>query len=530
MTGLQTRRRVLHAWFPFLPTDRIVRVKEKEASGNSSSRPLVTVECRNGAQTIAAANDHAVRSGLQPGLTLAQARAQSPDLAVEDADAAAESATLERLARAAGRYTPFVGLDPPSGLFLDVTGCAHLFGGEATLLDDVMARFGGWGFSTRAAIADEPGVAWGMAHYSHGGVVPIGHGMEALAPLDIAALRLPAETTATLHRLGLKSVRLLLDQPRKSIVRRFGTQTARRIDQAAGVESEPISPLAPLASLVFERHFAEPVIQSEALVGALGTLAQRLCTTLCERGEGVRRLNAALFRTDGRVYEIHAGSSEPLNDQERIVHLLEPKLDNVSVRIEGDGGIDLVRLAALETESKLERQASIDGSEQLRADLARLVDTLSSRFGAHAVHRLAPRDSNHPASADRSIAARNALEPPHWPVNGAVAADTHNHDPGAAPIRPIRLIDPPERVEALAVVPDGPPLRFVWRRVTRHVAAAEGPERIAPSWWESPGDNALTCDYFRVEDSSGQRLWMFRRGLYGQESRDPQWFVHGVFA
>ena len=91
----------------------------------------------------------------------------------------------------------------------------------------------------------------------------------------------------------------------------------------------------------------------------------------------------------------------------------------------------------------------------------------------------------------------------------------------------MRLFARPEPIDALAEVPDGPPLRFRWRRVLHDVAAIEGPERIAASWWRR--ENAPTRDYFRAEDSSGRRFWLYREGLWGRETARAKWFLHGVF-
>ena len=105
---------------------------------------------------------------------------------------------------------------------------------------------------------------------------------------------------------------------------------------------------------------------------------------------------------------------------------------------------------------------------------------------------------------------------------------------GEAPLRPLRLLDPPERVEALAEIPDGPPVRFRWRRVLHAVRKAEGPERIAPEWWRVRDDGshaaALTRDYFRIEDEAGRRFWLYREGLFGRETAAPRWYLHGLFA
>jgi protein ImuB len=78
-------------------------------------------------------------------------------------------------------------------------------------------------------------------------------------------------------------------------------------------------------------------------------------------------------------------------------------------------------------------------------------------------------------------------------------------------------------------VPDGPPIRFRWRRVLHAVIRADGPERIAPEWWRTP-EGTATRDYYRVEDENGRRFWLYRDGLYDRETGTPRWFLHGLFA
>jgi protein ImuB len=92
--------------------------------------------------------------------------------------------------------------------------------------------------------------------------------------------------------------------------------------------------------------------------------------------------------------------------------------------------------------------------------------------------------------------------------------------------RPVRLFSPAQPIEVMASVPDGPPIRFRWRRVMRDVARAEGPERIAGHCLK----RATARDYYRVEDKQGRRYWLYREGLYGESEDPPRWFVHGLFA
>lgn len=505
-------RRVFHLYFPFLATDRLVR----EQGPNGS--PRVTVAKVSNALAVAAVDKAAETAGIAVGQPLAEARAQVPGVRCDQSDPAADAQTLHALARSADRYTPLVGVDAPQGLTLDITGCAHLFGGEVGLVDDALARFARWGFAVRGAVADTPAVAWAVARHGPGGIVPHGNDGAALAPLSVAALRLPTETTAVLARLGIKTVAQLLRQPRAPLVRRFGPLLARRIDQAEGREGETINPLLPAAPFSVERRFAEPVMEMTGIAAGLAALAEALARLLAAKGKGVRRLELRLFHADGTVRDVLVGASEPLADAARIAALIRPRLDALSARIEDESGIDLMRLHAKEVSAVAVRQADFYGSDLATQDLARLVDTLSERLGIGAVQRFLPTDTHQPTEADARPPARDHLAPVAWP--------SPEHD--GPPRRPLRLLTQPERVETLAGVPDGPPIRFVWRHVSYNVAAAEGPERIAPHWWEAEA-NGSTMDYFRVEDVDGRRFWMFRRGLYGEEM-NPSWFMHGLFA
>jgi protein ImuB len=152
------------------------------------------------------------------------------------------------------------------------------------------------------------------------------------------------------------------------------------------------------------------------------------------------------------------------------------------------------------------------------AELAVLIDKLSTRLGRGRVRRFAPRDRHLPEQAELTLPAVDAAPAGEWPMPEA----------GEPPLRPIHLFDPPQRIEnTTAGFPDGPPRQFRWRRTLHEVAKVEGPERIATPWWTSR--QAPTRDYYRVEDRRGRRFWIFRRGLYGEVEK-PEWYIHGVFA
>lgn len=506
-------RRILSLWLGHLSTDRLAR---QNAAVNE--RPFATIENVRGAFILRHLNARAEANGLKPGGSLSDARALVPGLAVAHADQEADRRTLLSLARAADRYTPLVGLDPPDGLMLDITGCAHLFGGEDAMLADILSRFARWGYSAHGAVAPNPLLAYGLARFGPGGVFAK-NAEDAFMALPVEALRLPEETSDVLVRLGLKLVGHVFAQPRAPLVQRFGPQIAQRLDQVIGHVSVPITPLTPVPQSISERRFAEPVMVLEGIAASLPGLTARLCEGLERRGEGARRTTLRLFHADCGVTDVAVGTSDPLADPKRMAKLLTARLERLAERIATDSGIDLVRLYGTETAPLVSQQGTLEGGRLSEADLAALVDTLCERLGRDAVTRLAPADDHRPGHEQTILKASETLhQTSHWSF-----AQT-----GVPPDRPLRLLWPPEPVETLASVPDGPPVRFVWRRVCHTVALAEGPERIASPWWDASHD-AATCDYFRVEDSEGRRFFMFRQGLYGRES-PPRWFMHGLFA
>jgi protein ImuB len=197
--------------------------------------------------------------------------------------------------------------------------------------------------------------------------------------------------------------------------------------------------------------------------------------------------------------------------------LFREKFAGAEEEIDAGYGFDVIRLSATVAERVVPTQADISGGVSGAADLDRLIDRIGARLPRSEVGRPAPVDSHWPERS-MALAPAGALAP-SWEMPSA-----------DAPIdRPLRLFARPEPVDAMAEVPDGPPVRFRWRRVLYLVARAEGPERIAPEWWRGAEDQP-TRDYFRVEDHSGHRFWIYREGFYGNATAAARWFMHGVFA
>jgi len=512
-------------WLRRLATDRIARRSGTPAEAFALVAPVKS------ALRLDALNDGAARLGLKVGMPLADARAMYPGLAVADADPEADCRLLEAIADWCDRYTPLVGLDPPDGLVLDVTGCAHLFGGEAALCRDLVSRLAHQGFAARASIADSWGCAWGVARYGEAGIVPPGGLAETMLPLPIAALRIEPEIVAELATSGLKRVADLAGRPRAPLAARFGAGLVLRLDQALGRAEESISPRLPLPAAMAEQRFADPIALEADVLGTIEHLARELGRALERRGEGARLLQLALFRADGKVHRLEIGTGDPVRDGKRVRRLFEDRLAALGDACDPGFGFDMVRLSALVTERLDPAQTGLAAPDHAE-ELAHLIDRLGARFGLRRVTRLVPQDTHIPEFAAAAVPAHavgQAALPP------AVEQDS------LGPVRPLRLFARPEEIEAMAEVPDGPPVRFRWRHVLHEVVRSEGPERIAMEWWRDDRGNKLTRDYFRVESRAGARVWLYREGLYGRElyregpdgQREPlpaRWYLHGLFA
>ena len=509
------RRRYLALWFPFLAAERLRRLGLPTRSGGPDERPLVLVETVRGALRLVAVDPAALALGLAPGITLADARARVPDLAVAEADPAADARLLDRLGEDCDRWTMLVQLDPPDGITLDVTGCAHLFGGEAALRARASARLERSGLTLRATIAGTPEAARGLARFGRAAIVRPGDEAEAVSALPVAALGLGRETNAALRGAGLKTIGDLARRATTPLAARFGEDLTVRLRRILGREDVRLTPRRPAPDYAVEQRFAEPIARVADIEGTLAALAGQAAALLAAHGQGGRRFEAAFFRTDGQVRRIAVETGLPSRDPGAIVRLFRERLEALADPLDPGFGFDLIRLAVGRDEALGAVQVGLDGRGAAQEELAALVDRLVARFGRDRVLRFAARDTHDPDRAARLVPAGEGGGEVPWPEG-------------------LQVFDPPQPIDTLAEVPDGPPIRFRWRRALHEIARAEGPERIAPEWWrrpQAPSAWGATRDYYRVEDRDGRRFWVFRAGLYGGEAGDgePRWFLHGLF-
>ena len=462
------------------------------------------------AMRLTAVDRKASALGLSAGMALANARAMLPALKAMAANEPADLRLLERIADWCDGFTPFVALDAPDGLLLDVTGAAHLFGGEAAMLDQLRTRLKQQGFAVQAALAGTRVAARALARYGNGTVVPPGCDAAAMAPLPIEALELGAAVSHAFRHAGLKTIAQVASRGRAELTARFGAKMVFTLDAALDRAEEPISPRLPLPDVAAERRFAEPVLTEETILSTLKALGETLSQMLERRGEGARRLDAAFFRADGAVRRIAVETGAPTRDPAVIERLFREKLGALADPIDPGFGFDLIRLGAPRTERCAPEALGFHARAEEEKQIRLLADRLGARFGAHRVIAFQPGDTHIPEAGFLALPAQYAKPAKRTWEKIRKAQE--------APRRPLRLFASPEPIDVSQTETS---FGFRWRRA-RHVATRlEGPERIAMEWWRHQTP-APSRDYFRLEDEEGRRFWLYRE--------ETRWFLHGVFA
>ncbi|NOX74518.1 MAG: DNA polymerase Y family protein [Alphaproteobacteria bacterium] len=551
---MQNHRRILSIWFPRLAAERVLRIERGTISG-----PLAIIATDNNTQTLASLSLEAEAEGLRVSQPLRDARAFCPGLLTRPASQQAEAAFLSRLARWASKFTPFIAQEPPAALLLDITGCAHLFGGEIPLTQALQADCAKLGLSVQTGIADTPGAAWALArfagqsghsahtgdaidqearatrsraakrHWTRGGAAPHlsmntsapaiaepGKIRQALAPLPIAALRLPAAAATNLNRLGIRRIDELTCLPRAALARRFGRDVVRRLDQALGVEPEPITPARPENIFATRLTLPDPIGLESDIMAAIDRLLPPLCERLKRAGKGARRIRLGLLRSDHTSQHIEAGLARPSHSPDQIRPLIALKL----IEVDPGFGIDVIRIEAATveplhpTQHSGHAEASTAGASRLKdgAQMDNLITRLGGRIGLEAITRLHPADSHIPEKTATIMGAAWSGPDLNW----------------RAPDNPRPLVLFPPEIVTSENEPR-PPITFRWRRRDFETTIAHGPERIAPEWWlDDPNWRSGLRDYWRLETATGERLWLFY--AHGGAHVSGGWFCQGVFA
>ncbi len=503
-------------------------------------QPLVFIDKVRGASRIAALDSVARANGLAPGFALADARARLPMLRAVAFNAHADKAFLARLADAAIAFTPSVVLEEPDGLILDVTGCAHLFGGEAGLAARLQASLAIQGVSVcRIAIAPTPDMTRALARFGLKSPM-ITHDDRDVRSLPVAALECSEEDARALRRAGLKTIGAVADRPSVLFTARFSAAFTVKLARVLGEEDRRITPLHAPPPYVVDCPCPEPVSNHDVIEKIVRSLAEGIALQLQARGEGGRVFETVFFRSDGAIRRIRVETSLPTRDPAVVLRLYRDRLVALNDPLDPGFGLDLIRLQVLRaepyhiTQTSLNVTTSLDAREETSEQLGHLIDRLGAMFGRERVTRLQAVDTHIP---ERAEVRRPAADVKRAASSSAVH-DAPFHD-AALPVRPLFLFGRPHPIEAAGTDETSAPARFRWRRVLHDIVCAEGPERIADEWWRQPSGFG-TRDYFRVETAKGRRFWIFRAGVGAHpvepsidlsidQVRPMKWFLHGVF-
>lgn len=480
------KRRIISIWLPRLPSDRWLRRNPRE-------NPVALTLKRGNSEVIYCLNTPAERAAIRVGMTATEARTLCNTLELHAADPALDARFMEGLRRWAQAYAAWVVIDGSDGLLLDITGAAHLQGGEAPLMDLLESRLRKMGLGPRIGLADTRGAAWALAHFAPS-IAPEGQSATALSPLPVAALRYDPQTVIALQRLGLRQISDLLAAARAPLTRRFGPDLLMRLDQALGTVAEPMSPQREAPSFHETLIFAEPIGLLSDLTEGLRQLLHALCAELLAQLQGTRLLELRLHRVDRETLTLPLRLAAPMREATRILPLFTRHLDG----IDSGFGIDRMELRATLTESLPLEQLGPKSAPPL----ADLLTRIGTRIGLENIHRFAAQDSHWPERSFSLHPATVPLGPQNWPEGRK---------------RPLKIF-PPEGILAHGPTP---PQAFRWRAMPFTTALATGPERITPEWWAS---DAPLRDYWHIQTHQGRRLWLF------YTPQQPNWYVQGEFA
>lgn len=495
-------KRYVSLWLPLFAADSMARRKPELCAV-----PFVLCSPQHGRMTVTAANALARAEGIVPGKVVADARAILPELEVLPDDPGATATLLESLAEWCLRFAPVIAVDPPDGILLDISGCAHLWGGERPYLEHILARFGNGGYSVRGAIADTIGAAWGLSHYGENlGIANGGAHADALAGLPPSALRVDDVVLARMEKLGFRHVGQFMRMPKSVLRRRFGDSLLLRLGQALGSEPEALKPIRPTIPHLERLPCMEPIRTAVGIEIALQRLLETMCKRLAAEGAGIRNALFRGYRIDGKMEQIGIGTSRASSNPAHLFKLFALKIPTIEPAL----GIELFELEATLVEDEPKPQEALWETKGDRTRVAELLDTIAGKVGIDAIRRYLPEQHHWPERSVKATASLDEVPDNAWPSDK---------------VRPLHLLARPEPISVMVVLPDYPPIMFTHKGKTYRLAKAEGPERIEQEWWI---DDGQPRDYYRAEDENGSRYWLFRSGQYGDG--EPQWFLHGFFS
>lgn len=498
------RKRFVAIWFPFLVTDWMAR-----RNASLKDEPFLLYASERGSMVVKASSKAAYSKGILPGMAVADCRAIFPEIKVMEYPLGKAEELLEALALWCVRFTPLTSIDSPDGIFLDCSGCTHLWQGEASYLAHILQRLKNFGYHVRGAMADTMSAAWAISRFGkRQRIIPPGEQLSALLGLPSKALRLEVSTTEKLEKLGLSTIGHFANMPRPALRKRFGVDLLKRLDQVAGFELEFMQVVQAPKEYQERLDCLEPISTIKGIEIGLELLLNRLCSRLSADGKGLRSAKLTCYRIDGAIQEVSIGTNLPTRDPAHLMKLFELKTGQLQPEL----GFELFTLEAKTVEPISSDQTMIWGKKENTdvAAVAELLDKVISKRGEQVIRRYLPAEHYWPERSYRLAASLKASKEIEWRTDLP---------------RPIHILSRPHVIDVTVPLPDYPPMLFFYKGERHQITKADGPERVEQEWWLQQGEFR---DYYCVEDEAGKRYWLFRSGhIDGGNSR---WYLHGFFA
>jgi len=499
------QKRHLALYLPQLPLDLWRRRDDVRLGGAFG----VTATVSN-AERLMSINSKAILAGVKIGMSLTDATAVCPDILTEPQNLVRQRHLLSALQRWADKFSPRVGIEKDDGLALDVTGCSHLFGGEAGLVRAMQDELNDLKIKARIGIANTRSAARGLSRYSSRQHTISRADDEAaiISNLPLEALDLSPDTLINLKRLGLKAISDLSSFRPSELARRFSVSLPLALDALRGHRPDPVIPSAAPKVFAARMNLPEPIGLIDDVNSILERLAERVCTRLHKEAYAALGFQLTVRCVDTGEHHLSIGFASAVRDTASIMRQFRRPLSELTLTF----GADWFRLVALNTSIFKPTQIVI-GNEAARAEAAidQTLTTLGNRLGFDRI-RCPVRVPSHIPEVEHASHEVGSTR-----ANGSFDAK-HLHP------RPQRAFRP-ERLHIIK--PGRPPHHFQWRQDRFKLKEAEGPERVAPIWWDAPETwlSGELRDYWRARTTEGRELWL----MNCPQKPDLGWFCSGEF-
>ncbi|NNF66000.1 MAG: DNA polymerase Y family protein [Gammaproteobacteria bacterium] len=486
-----------------------------EALDENADAATVVVDGEGSHCRVHVANKAAYHHGIRAGAKLNAAYALCPELKVCQRDLLRERERLQKLAVWATRFTPWVQVEQPAALLLEVRGSLHLFAGATGLSNKIRAKLAAMQHRQHLAMAPTPLAALWLARSGRGLLLQQAQQLPGqLGKLPLYCLGWPDKIVASLKGMGVYNVRDCLRLPRDGFARRFGKQYLQQLDRALGRMPDPRPAFVAPARFRKTLEMPAETADTQLLLLATEKLLKKLSAYLVRRQAGVQNIALRLVHDEQSPTVIRIGLLEQSQDTQRLLSLARLKLDSLELTAPV---ISLQLLSGkVSTLAGHERQL-FDCQPGSAADHSALLENLRARLGVSAVFGIAGVADHRPESAWQRVEKIDKKMEKMGTDHGFLK-ENRGLSPffpffGLSPFlsRPLWLLAQPQRLQVLAGKPqyDGP------------LVYESGPERIETGWWDS---NDIVRDYYVLRAAGGLRLWAYR------ERRAPgNWYLHGFF-